>query len=126
VAFTVTGLPAGATYTVSPSSISTNAGAQTITVTIQTPAALAQMHHREPLWMMALLLPLAFTRRTRKRLTRTILPMLLIMGLWSVSGCGSGTSVNGYFGQPVKNYAVTITGVSGNVTHTTTVTLQVQ
>jgi hypothetical protein len=127
VTFTVTGLPAGATYIVSPSSIATNAGPQTITVSIQTLPALARMRLREPVWMMALLLPLAFSRRARKRPMRTILPMLLLfIGLWGLSGCGSGTSVNGYFGQPVKNYAITITGASGNVTHTTTVTLQVQ
>jgi hypothetical protein len=47
---------------------------------------------------------------------------LLLTSLGVLTGCGVG----GYFNQPEKTYIITVTGTSGSLTHTTTVTLTVQ
>jgi CSLREA domain-containing protein len=126
VIFTVTGLPPGATYTVTPASIATNAGPQTVTVTINTAQAIAMrtVGHSTP-WALALLLPVFLLRRTRRKLGHAVaLALLLSVGAFALSGCGS--NANGYFGQSVKNYTITVTGTSGAMTHSSSITLQVQ
>jgi hypothetical protein len=126
VVFTVTGLPPGATYTVTPTSIATNAGPQTVTVTINTPQAIVMRTvGRSVPWTLALLLPVCLLRRTRRKFGHAVaLALLLAVGTFTLSGCGS--NANGYFGQSVKNYTVTVTGTSGAVTHSSSITLQVQ
>jgi hypothetical protein len=126
VLFTVTGLPPGATYTVTPSTTATNAGPQTVTVTINTPQAIVMRTvGRGAPWALALLLPVLLLRRTRRKLGHAVtLALLLSAGVFAVSGCGSNS--NGYFGQSVKNYTVTVTGTSGTMTHSSSITLQVQ
>jgi hypothetical protein len=126
VVFTVTGLPPGATYTVTPSTVATNAGPQTVTVTINTPQAIVMRTvGRSATWALALLLPVFLLRRTRRKLGHAVaLALLLSAGVFALSGCGS--NANGYFGQSVKSYTVTVTGTSGTVTHSSTITLQVQ
>jgi hypothetical protein len=126
VVFTVTGLPPGATYTVTPTSIATNAGPQTVTVTINTPQAIVMRTvGRSAPWALALLLPVFLLRRTRRNLGHAVtLALLLSAGAFALSGCGANS--NGYFGQSVKNYTVTVTGTSGAVTHSSTITIQVQ
>jgi len=126
VIFTVTGLPPGATYTVTPATIASNAGPQTVTLTINTPQAIAMRTvGRGVPWAVALLLPVFLLRRTRRKLGQAVaLALLLSAGVFALSGCGS--NANGYFGQSVKNYTITVTGTSGTVTHSSTITLQVQ
>jgi hypothetical protein len=126
VVFTVTGLPPGATYTVTPASIATNAGPQTVTVTINTPQAIVMRTvGRSAPWTLALLLPVFLLRRTRRKLGQAVaLSLLLFAGAFALSGCGS--NANGYFGQPVKSYTVTVTGTSGAMMHSSNITLQVQ
>jgi hypothetical protein len=126
VLFTVTGLPPGATYTVTPATIAANAGPQTVTVTINTPQAIAMRAvGRSAPWAFALLLPVIVLRRARKKLSHAVaLALLLSAGAVGISGCGS--NANGYFGQSVKNYTVTVTGTSGAVTHSSSIPLQVQ
>jgi hypothetical protein len=125
VAFTVTGLPPGATFTVTPTTIATNAGPQTVTVTINTPPAQAmRTFGKHTPWALAWLLPLFLLGGRRKRLGHAMtLTLLLAMGAFALVGCGSN---NGYFGQSVQNYTVTVTGTSGAVTHSSSITLQVQ
>jgi hypothetical protein len=124
--FTVTGLPPGATYTVTPSTITASTGPQNVTVTINTPVALSMrsVSHNAS-WALALLLPMLFLRRSRKQLARVAAMVLLLSaGAFTLTGCG--TSPNGYFGQQVKTYTVTVTGTCGNISHSSSVTLQVQ
>jgi formate hydrogenlyase subunit 3/multisubunit Na+/H+ antiporter MnhD subunit len=78
-------------------------------------------------WSLALLLPLPFFVRRKhiRRLAQSItLLLLLAVGAVTVTGCGAS---NGFFGQPVANYTITVTATSGNITHSAApVNLQVQ
>ena len=134
VSFTVTGLPAGATYTISPATVSASAGAQTETLQVQT-APYSAANTRGPLspsnavWacMLAPLSLLALRRRRRAFGRSVLLPLLLaVVSLWGcmgLVGCGSG---NGFFGLQPKDYTVTVTASSGNIQHAATVTLNLQ
>jgi sugar lactone lactonase YvrE len=142
---TVTGLPAGASATI-PTPSWTQVGdsswtfpAKTpftnVTLTIQLPSVTAGLEKHDqpgrkfpPVFLGILLLPFAYKmRRIGKRLGRTIsLLMLAIVALSAtaaLSGCGSA---NGFFGQQPKTYTVTVTATSGNLSHSTNLTLTVQ
>ncbi len=129
VTLAVSGLPAQAKYTMSQSSLSANAGAQTVMLTVQT--AKWPGHSREDAgWSVLLLLPLAGTRRihrtvrTNRVLGRLLLTAMVItggMGLAAMTGCGSGI-----VDVAPQDHAVTVTATSGAVQHTATITLTVQ
>jgi hypothetical protein len=134
VSFAVTGLPSGYAVTFSPSSISTNSGAQTISVTITTPSATAKAQPAStlgrravPFILALLLLPLAGASRIRqqgRRMSRWMFLLLVLCGMTAasaLSGCGGG-----FFQKPVHNYTVTITATGGGLEHSIPVTLQVQ
>jgi hypothetical protein len=71
----------------------------------------------------AQLLPLAALRRTRGRPPRLLLWLVLTLTSFGVmTGCGAG----GYFNQPQQTYTITVTGTSGTLVRSTTVTLTVQ
>ncbi|HZL29132.1 MAG TPA: MBG domain-containing protein [Acidobacteriaceae bacterium] len=133
VSFAASGLPPGATATFSPSSIAATGGAQTVTVAIQTSTAIIANNSSNslpPIALALLLLPLAGTKRFRKsgkRMTRMACMLLLLGGgalaTAALSGCGTN---NGFFGQSQKAYNVTITATSGTVSHTATVTLDLE
>ena len=135
VKLTASGLPAGATYTLTPSEIAAGTGATTVTLSIELPQQTAASQHpgmkfglkSAPFALALLLLPLAGRiRRAGKRIGRgmTILLLLLTgLGATSFIGCSSGA---GFFGQQQKTYTVTVTGTSGALVHFTTVTLNVE
>jgi hypothetical protein len=134
VTFVVTGLPTGATYTVSPATLAANSGPQQVIVTINVPTALGsvqqqapQFHAAKPVALfVALLLPLFAFRRFRKSTRALRLTLLLLAATLATStftGCGAGT---GFFNSPVKNYVVTFSATSGSITQSTTINLQVQ
>jgi sugar lactone lactonase YvrE len=134
VAFTVSGLPQGSSYTISPTTVAANAGGQTITLSVKTAAIVAQYHHQSTsmgnlAWAL-LLLPLTGVRRLRRssRRIQNLVTMMLFMiaataGIAALTGCGSG---NGFFGQAPQNYTVTVTATAGAVQHASTVTLNMQ
>ena len=132
VSFTLTGLPAGATYTITPSSIAANGGPQTVTVTILTPAAVVRntpprRPGTAPLALAVLLPLLALSGlRHRRRWVGTLLVVVSIFAVGALSGCGSGTIGNGFFGQAPTTYPVVVTISSGTMQHSLNVTLQVQ
>ncbi len=125
VSFSVSGLPPGATYTITPSSIPANGGAQTVTVVITTPPALAKniVPSRGAPIALALFVPLlAFGALRRRRWVGALLAGLFAAS--AVVGCGANTG-NGLFGQAPQTYPVVITVTSGTMQHTINVNLQI-
>jgi hypothetical protein len=127
VSFSVSGLPPGATYTITPTSIAANGGAQTVTLTIQTRAATAKnlVPSRGAPIAFALFLPLLALGALRRR--RWLSVMVLVAGFFAgsaVLGCGANTG-NGLFGQAPQTYPVVITVTSGTMQHNINLTLQI-
>ena len=129
VSLTVSGCPTGSTCTLSSASFAANAGAQTVTLAVQTAAMTARSRESHTPWSLALLLlPLAGARRLRRssqRLQKVLLAAVFLFAgaaLAGLTGCGDGGSPPP---QP-QNYSITVTAVSGAVQHASTVTLNVQ
>src|SRR5579859_5434480 len=61
----------------------------------------------------------------RRRASAIVLVMLCVFGLALLIGCGSHSSPPVNNGTPPGTYTITVTGSSGNVTHTTTFSLTV-
>jgi hypothetical protein len=136
VSFTASGLPTGATATFNPSTIATNGGNQTVTVTILTPAVAQQAsppigRRLAPLTLALLLFPLLGVGRLRRqgrrlsRLTSLVLLLGCTLAGAMMTGCGS-SSGSGFFTQAQKNYTINLTATSGNMQHAATVTLVVE
>jgi hypothetical protein len=145
VLLTVTGMPAGATAAITPSSWTQLTGTSwsfpaqtplnTLTLTIRLAPASAGMKEDYPalgklppvLWGM-LLLPFAVRMRRAGRRLRGILFTLSFMAatlgaLSILNGCAKG---NGFFGQQQSSYTVTVTATSGPLTRSTKLTLNVE
>ncbi len=148
---TVSGMPDGATATITSSTWTQLTGTSwsfpattaftNFGLTVQVPAAAATVSqaHPEPLsrkfppllWGL-LLLPFARRmRRVSKRLRRSITTLLLLMAgfaaMAGVTGCASGTgSGTGFYMQQPKTYTIVVTATSSALTHSTTLTLTVQ
>lgn len=115
VALTVSGLPAGATATFSPASVTPGAAGAQSTLTINTPATIAALRETgTPMLALAGCLLLAV--RKRKRLVLyCLLIFASVAGVTTLTGCGSTPRT--------ATYTLTITGTSGSQAQTTTVKL---
>ena len=125
VTLTASGLPAGSSYTFTPASVTpgANGADSTLSITVPKQSALMRDGSRTPFIVAVLLLPLAALGRSRRRLPRLMLWLLLTLPSFCVvTGCGVG----GYFNQPEHTYVITVSGTSGSLVHSTTVTLTVQ
>jgi hypothetical protein len=132
VSFAASGLPSGASIAFSPSTIAANGGQQTVTLTVQT-AALAKLvspsigRKLAPLTLALLLIPLLGAGRLRRqgrRLSR-LASILLLLGCTlagaMMTGCGGAA-----FKESDQIYTILVTGTSGNMQHTASVTLTLQ
>jgi sugar lactone lactonase YvrE len=135
VNFAFSGLPSGAAATFTPQTLAAGSGTTKVTLTIQVPKQTSMLQQGKPLGrglapvaLGVLLLP--FSRRLRRsagKLGRVgSIALLLFAGfgmLAGLTGCGYNS---GFFAQQQQTYNVTITGASGALTHTATVTLTVE
>ena len=132
VTFSVAGLPAGATGTLSATSVSSNAGPQTITLSVKASSSNSAFVRRKPFYrrfsplVLAFLLPLLGLRTIRlgrrKLLSVVGLMILLVAGTLAIlplSGCGAASGVLG------RSYSVSVMASSGTVQHTAFVNVTV-
>jgi sugar lactone lactonase YvrE len=135
VSFTVTGLPTGATATITPSTLPASAGVTNVTLTIQVPVQTASLHRNDlfalalsPLALGLLLLPFGgmIRRAAGKRAQPVCLLLLVFAGTLLLALAGCGTTSSGYFGQKQQSYTLTFTATSGTLSHSTLLTLTVQ
>jgi len=130
IILSVSGLPAGATGTFSPASITPGAGSASSTLTVTTVALTAADKSSASLWPMGgpvlalfVLVPMRRWRRFWKgRLGMLVGGLVLLAASVSLTACGGG------FKLPAtsQTYTLTITGSGGSDVHTTTVQLTVQ
>jgi Bacterial Ig-like domain (group 3)/NHL repeat len=135
VTLTLSGLPPGATGSITPNVLPAGSSLTNVTLSIQLPQVTASLdkkqapnRHIPPVIWGLLLLPFAGgTRRAAKRLGRVIsVLMLMIAGLTAIAalnGCGSS---NGFFGQQQKTYIVTVIATSGTLSRSVNLTLTVE
>jgi sugar lactone lactonase YvrE len=135
ITLSVSGLPPGATATITPNTLPAGSSLTNVTLTVQLPQVTAALDEKRPpdrqiplaLWSI-LLLPFAGKlRRAGRRLTQSAsLLILLAVGVAAAAGLSGCGSSNGFFGHPQQTYTLTITATSGSVSHSTTVTLTVE
>jgi hypothetical protein len=133
VSFTASGLPAGATATFSPQSISASGGAMNVILTIQVPQQTALLqpatgNHSTMALLEISLFTLLFWSSRRKLANQYMCRMILMIGgvmLVGLIGC-SGSGSNGSTTPPPQTYAITVTAISGSFSETLPVTLIVQ
>ncbi len=134
VALTISGLPPGTTYDVSPTSIAAGSGVTTVTLHLQTSSALSAQNSNRPetshgglTFTLALLgfAGLGAVRKHRRHMPRLLAVFLFsvasLLPIASLSGCAGG-----YFALTPKSYNISVTGTEGTIQHTATATLIVQ
>jgi hypothetical protein len=125
VTLTVSGLPTGATYTLTPSTIALGSESTPVVLQVQTASTLA-LNRSTPsgLTFAVIFLPVLGLFTLRRRARSAGLFMLLGLAIMvGVNGCGSSS---GIFAAPAQTSTITVTGTSGTLQHSVTLTLTVQ
>jgi hypothetical protein len=139
IAFSVAGLPSGATATFSPATVAAGSGATNVTLTVTLPSQTALQAPHKPLnrdpWTVALgliLLPLIGRLRGKGKGLRAMVwfPILCLAGAsiaLGLNACGGGSGGGGgTTTTPPQTYTLTISAISGKLSNTATVTLIVE
>ncbi len=133
VALTAGGLPAGATVSFTPASVTPGSAGASSTMTIKTPVQHAAGGNGPPLWpftapvcaAVLLFFPGKRFRSGKKGwgVFTNLVCIIALLGLAvSTIGCGAGFALP----SSAKTYTITVTGTSGSDTHSTSVALTVQ
>ena len=136
IALAATGLPAGATATFTPQTLTLRAGASSFTMTIQTAASTSGLSQTRlfgggAMALALLLLPFPLRRKAKHLHALTMLALIAAGAMCTtLTGCGSGS---GFFGQSKsqKTYTIQVvgkaTGAAGaTLQHITVVQLTLQ
>jgi hypothetical protein len=131
VTLTATGLPPGATVAFGTTTYVPGVGPTPTSMTIVTSPTVAMVKPTRggsDIYYGLLLLPLLGIRRIRKKIRALprgiaygLAALVVLAGLGAMTGCQGG-----YFGGPPQTYVITVTGTSGTLSHSTTVTLTVE
>jgi myo-inositol-hexaphosphate 3-phosphohydrolase len=128
VTLAASGLPAGATATFTPASITPGSSSATSALSIQTATTTAAAAKRSLGWPLAApalaIVSLLFVpgKRRRRWITMALLLFAFLGAIATLTGCGGGFSLT----PPAQTYTITVTGTSGAETQSTTVQLTVQ
>jgi len=132
------GLPAGASCSFSPASVTPDGGAVNTTMTMATTRASSAIPHwplgQKQSLFFALIVPgllmLGPTRRGKRWSARGAGGMLMVLlfglSMIGLNACGSGSSSGGGGGTPGGTYTVTTTATASGLSHSTTLTLVVK
>ncbi len=131
ITLAVSGLPVGATATITPQTVAAGAGVTNITLSILVPSQTSSLRHSDrlalqlsPVMMGMLFLPFCGRIRRvvgkRRNVVRLLLLLLAAAALLGIAACGGHTS------PPPQSYTLTMTATSGSLSHSTTLTLTVQ
>lgn len=131
VTLSLSGLPPGATGMLSPQTLPAGSSLTSVTLTIQLPEQTSELRKDMRLAVPALaliLLPFAGRmRRAGRGLQKLGCLLTLLMAGVAVAGLsGCGSKGDGFLGQQNQSYTVVITATSGTLSHSTSVTLNVQ
>lgn len=134
VTLSASGLPAGASASFAPAAVTPGSASAPSVMSVQTSTGLARLAapgppRQKPAPLSALLagiplLGLAAVRRLRRSSQRWLLLGLAVLAVLSsvaISGC-----TGGYYGPAPQTYSITVTGTSGSLQKTTTVSLIVE
>jgi sugar lactone lactonase YvrE len=129
VTLSASGLPTGATGTLQPGTINPGNSNGTSTFTVQLAPALQASTHgaswplATPALALLFLLPFRRWRKAwRGKLLLLVAALVSLAGVVNLTACGGGFLL----GPVTQTYTITLTGASGNDTHSTTVQLTVK